>query len=69
MFLKLTISAQPGNGNGNGPPKGPPGNGNGKGPGCWPPPCIPIDNGIEYLILAGVIYGGRKAWVIQKALD
>lgn len=30
------------------------------GPGCWPPPCMPIDGGISFLIAAGVAYGGKK---------
>ena len=28
--------------------------------GCWPPPCMPIDGGISFLIAAGVAYGGKK---------
>lgn len=30
------------------------------GPGCWPPPCIPVDGGIVFLMAAGVIYGAKK---------
>ena len=37
----------------------PPGGGD---PGCWPPPCIPIDGGIGFLIAAGIAYGGKKAF-------
>ena len=29
-------------------------------PGCWPPPCIPIDGGITFLIAAGAAYGAKK---------
>jgi len=29
-------------------------------PGCWPPPCIPIDGGIVFLIVAGSLYGAKK---------
>ncbi|MBN4051356.1 hypothetical protein JYU16_00920 [bacterium AH-315-M05] len=31
-------------------------------PPCWPPPCIPIDGGIGFLIAAGIAYGGKKAF-------
>jgi hypothetical protein len=30
------------------------------GPGCWPPPCVPIDGGISFLIAAGAAYGVKK---------
>jgi hypothetical protein len=26
-------------------------------PPCWPPPCIPVDNGILYATLAAVVFG------------
>jgi hypothetical protein len=29
-------------------------------PGCWPPPCVPIDGGITFLIAAGAAYGAKK---------
>ncbi len=29
-------------------------------PGCWPPPCIPIDGGVTFLIAAGAAYGAKK---------
>ena len=38
---------------------GPPGSG---GPPCWPPPCVPIDGGISFLILVGAIFGGKKIY-------
>lgn len=40
------------------PPGGPPpGGGGGEDPPCWQPPCIPIDSGIIFLIIAGVLLG------------
>ena len=50
-----------GGNNGKGPPGGGPPGGGG-GPGCWPPPCIPIDNGIEWLLIAGVLLGVKTAY-------
>lgn len=29
-------------------------------PACWPPPCIPIDGGVSFLVAAGVAYGAKK---------
>lgn len=55
-FLALMASpmlAQPGP---------PPGGGGGDTPPCWPPPCIPIDGGIGWLIAAGLAYGGKKVY-------
>ena len=40
-------------------PAPPPGGGGGT-PGCWPPPCVPIDGGITFLIIAGAAYGAKK---------
>lgn len=34
--------------------------GGGGGPVCWPPPCVPIDGGISFLIVAGAAYGAKK---------
>ncbi len=50
-----------GNGNGNGGGIGN-GNGNGRPPGggrppCVPPPCVPIDQGLVFLLTGGVILG------------
>jgi hypothetical protein len=39
----------------------PPGGG---GPTCWPPPCIPVDKGSVFLILAGL---GLGAWKLYTA--
>ena len=44
-----------------GPPPPPGGGGSGSDPPCWPPPCIPIDGGIGFLLAAGIAYGGKKA--------
>ncbi len=46
-----------------GPPNPPAGGG---GPPCWPPPCIPIDGGLTFLLIAGAAYGGKKAYDISK---
>lgn len=74
VFASLLVS-NPANAQ-NGPPPPPgrpggsPGNGNGKGPPCWPKPCdpanIPIDNGISFLIAAGILYGARKTYQLNK---
>ena len=45
-------------------PPGPPGGGG--GPGCWPPPCVPIDGGISWLLLVGAAYGGKKIFDSAK---
>jgi len=49
-----------------GPPSGGPGGG---GPPCWPPPCVPIDGGLSFLIVAGAIYGGKKIYDISKKAE
>jgi hypothetical protein len=28
-------------------------------PECWPPPCIPIDGGVMFLLAAGLAFGGK----------
>lgn len=40
--------------------------GGGGGPGCFPPPCIPVDGGLSWLLLAGAAYGGKKMFDINK---
>lgn len=35
-------------------------------PGCWPPPCIPVDGGIGFLIAAGAAYGVKKLYNSHK---
>ena len=46
-------------------PPGPP-TGGGGGPPCWPPPCVPIDGGITFLLLAGAVYGAKKIYEISN---
>jgi hypothetical protein len=36
------------------------------GPSCWPPPCIPADNGIIFLIAAGALLGAKKIYDLRK---
>lgn len=31
-------------------------------PPCWPPPCVPVDGGITFLIVAGAGYAGKKLY-------
>lgn len=35
-------------------------------PPCFPPPCVPIDGGISFLLVAGAIYGGKKIYELSK---
>ena len=44
----------------------PPGGPAGGDPGCWPPPCVPIDGGISFLIAIGAAFGGKKAYDVLK---
>ncbi|MBL7891950.1 MAG: hypothetical protein JNL63_04930 [Bacteroidia bacterium] len=46
-------------------PPGPPG-GATTSPACWPPPCVPIDGGISFLIAAGIGLGVKKAYGSRK---
>lgn len=46
------------------PPGGPPVGGG--EPGCWPPPCIPIDGGMSFLLAAGLAFGGKKLYELRK---
>ena len=48
-------------------PPGPPGGGG--GPSCWPPPCVPIDGGLSFLLVAGALYGGKKIYDISKEAE
>lgn len=50
VFIAPALLAQPGGG----PPVG------GGEPACWPPPCIPIDGGMSFLLAAGLALGGKK---------
>jgi len=47
------------------PSKPPPPPGGGAA-GCWPPPCLPIDNGVVFLIAVAALYGGKKLYDFQK---
>jgi hypothetical protein len=38
-------------------------------PGCWPPPCVPIDGGISFLIAAGIGLGVKKAYDSRKKMN
>ena len=40
----------------------PPDPGDGENPGCFPPPCVPIDGGLSWLLIAGTVYGGKKLY-------
>jgi len=45
----------------------PPGGGGGdSNPGCFPPPCVPIDGGLSWLLIAGTVYGGKKLYNAKK---
>ena len=50
------------------PPGGPPPGGTTgtPPPDCWPAPCIPVDGGISFLVLAGAALGGKKIYDAQK---
>ena len=48
-----------------GVPPPPPGGG---GPPCFPPPCIPIDGGITFLVVAGIAFGGKKIYDSRKKI-
>ena len=50
IFLCETVLAQPSGGT----PVG------GGSPGCWPPPCVPIDGGMSFLVAMGIAFGGKK---------
>lgn len=54
--ISFDLSAQ-------GPPD--PGGGGG-GPNCFPPPCVPIDGGLSWLLIAGTAYGGKKIYDMNK---
>jgi hypothetical protein len=48
------------------PPTAGTGGVSGTGAGCWPPPCIPIDGGIGFLLAAGLAFGGKKMLAAAK---
>lgn len=39
-----------------------PGGGGNNDPNCYPPPCVPIDGGLSWLLIAGTVYGGKKMY-------
>ena len=41
--------------------------GGGQGPNCFPPPCVPIDGGLSWLLVAGTLYGGKKILEVNNA--
>jgi hypothetical protein len=44
-----------------------PGGGSGGGkPSCFPPPCVPIDGGLSFLILAGAAFGSKKIYDLKQ---
>ena len=46
-----------------------PGGGGNNEPGCFPPPCIPIDGGLSWLLVTGIAYGGKKVYEMNKSED
>ena len=44
----------------------PPDPGGGDVPNCFPPPCVPIDGGLSWLLIAGSVYGGKKLYGANK---
>ena len=44
----------------------PPGPGEGLEPNCDNPPCVPIDGGLSFLIVAGAALGGKKVYDLNK---
>ena len=50
VLLSEAVFAQPSGGS----PVG------GGSPSCWPPPCIPIDGGMSFLVALGVAFGSKK---------
>ena len=47
-------------------PPNPGGGGGTSTPNCFPPPCVPIDGGLSWLLLAGTVYGGKKLYKAKK---
>jgi len=57
ISFSIELRAQP-------PPPG--GGGNDSKPNCFPPPCVPIDGGLSWLLIAGSVYGGKKLYKANK---
>ena len=47
-------------------PPDPGGGGGDSQPNCFPPPCVPIDGGLSWLLIAGTAYGGKKLYNANK---
>lgn len=60
LLAQSNLFSQPG-----GPPGGGPGTGGGN-PACWPPPCVPVDNGIIALIAAGTLLAAKTLYDFRK---
>ncbi len=56
LFVNISFSLA-------GLPPPPPGGG---GPPCFPPPCMPIDGGISFLLAAGAALGAKKMYDSRK---
>lgn len=50
-------------------PAPPPSTTGGGAPGCWPPPCVPIDGGIVFLMVAAGLYGAKKIYDLRKKTE
>jgi hypothetical protein len=60
MFVLTFVSnAQP-------PDPNDPGGGGDPNDSCFPPPCVPIDGGLSWLLIAGTVYGGKKLYKANK---
>lgn len=46
--------------------QGPPGGGPPSGGNCIPPPCVPIDGGVGFLLAAGALFGAKKLHQLKK---
>jgi hypothetical protein len=44
------------------PPPPPPGG----GPPCWPPPCVPVDGGMWFAVLAAAVFGALTFLRVRK---
>lgn len=53
IFINISVTLAAG---GVPPPPG------GGGPPCLPPPCVPIDGGISFLVAAGIAIGAKKMY-------
>lgn len=61
FLLAASLVLFTGNGLFSAPPPPPSG-----GPGCWPPPCIPVDNGLVFLMIAGAALVAKKLYDLRK---